>query len=137
MKRMTANSLQCIMASIKKKLTIIYPMLSYKIVGICFDAHNELGRYSRERKYGDFIAKTLKKEGIDFKRECTISDTGNIVDFLIQDKLILELKSTRIITKNDYYQIQRYLHITGIKLGIIVNFRSEYLQPKRVVRKDQ
>ncbi|OGM61073.1 hypothetical protein A3A75_02780 [Candidatus Woesebacteria bacterium RIFCSPLOWO2_01_FULL_39_10] len=113
---------------------LIYPELSYQINGILFQAHNELGRYSRERQYGNFVEQRLKEEKIDYKREVSIASTGNIVDFLIEDKIILELKNVRITTKRDYFQIQRYLQATGIKLGLLVNFRSRYLKPKRIIK---
>ena len=74
-----------------KKATLLYPELSYKIVGICFDAHNELGRFAREKQYGGYIENRLKSEEIKYKRELVVSDSINIVDFLIADKIVLEL----------------------------------------------
>lgn len=67
-------------------------------------------------------------------RKHKIGDSGNIVDFMIDNKIIIEVKAKRIITKNDYYQTQRYLQESRIKLGMLVNFRSKYLKPKRVLR---
>ena len=116
---------------------VIYSDLSYKIVGICFEAHNELGRFSREKQYGDFLEKCFKTEGIRFEREFPISNSGNIADFVIEDKIILELKTERIITKDNYFQVQRYLQATGMKLGLLVNFRAPFLVPKRVIRIDK
>jgi len=107
-----------------------------QIVGILFEVHNELGRFCREKQYSELISNKLSENKINHKREFEISDTGNVVDFLIENKIILELKSKRIILKKDYYQIQRYLQVTNLKLGILVNFRSEYLNPKRIVKKD-
>ena len=46
---------------------------------------------------------------------------------------MLELKSKRLITKDDYYQTQRYLVALGKELGILANFRQRYLTPKRVL----
>lgn len=66
----------------------------------------------------------------------TISNTGNILDFIVENKIILELKNTRILTKENYRQIQNYLQQTNIKLGLLVNFRSRYLKPIRIIRID-
>lgn len=115
---------------------LIHPELSYKLTGLCFEAHNEIGRYGKEKQYANFIESRLREISIPYKREIIIADTGNIFDFLIEDKIILELKSKRIITKVDYYQIQRYLQISNLRLCILVNFRDEYIKPKRIVRID-
>lgn len=118
------------------KAELIYPELSYLITGILFEAHNEKGRYAREKQYGDFIEKKLKELGIPYKREIIIADSGNTLDFIIENKIVLELKNKTILTKQDYFQLQRYLQTTGIKLGILVNFRYKYLKPIRIVRID-
>jgi len=72
---------------------LIYPDLSYTVVGICFAAHNELGQYAREKQYGDLVERMLKESKILFKREFKIGESGNTVDFLIDNKIILELKA--------------------------------------------
>jgi GxxExxY protein len=115
---------------------VIYPELSYTLTGILFSTHNELGEYAREKQYGDVIERKLKEIKIPYKREIAISDSGNILDFIIDSKIALELKSVRIITKDNYRQIQNYLQQTGLKLGILVNFRSKYLKPVRIIRID-
>lgn len=58
---------------------------------------------------------------------------GNKVDFLIDGKVIVELKAKRCITRDDYYQVQRYLRGADLRLGLLVNFRDRYLKPKRVL----
>lgn len=115
---------------------LIFPELSYLITGICFDVHNNLGRYAREKQYGELIEEKLKETSLPFKRELTIGDAGNIVDFLIDGKIILEIKAKRMIIKEDYFQLQRYLQSSNIKLGLLVNFRDKYIKPIRVIRID-
>ena len=119
---------------------VIYPELSYLLTGIFFKAQDALGRFARERQYGDFTEERLKSLAIPYEREKTIPVEvdgklikSNRVDFVIDNKIILEFKSLPFITKAEYDQIQRYLRISSYKLGMIVNFRAKYLKPKRVV----
>ncbi|MEK7170376.1 MAG: GxxExxY protein [Patescibacteria group bacterium] len=115
---------------------LIYPELSYDVTGVCFVAHNALGQYAREKQYGDIIETKLKEKRLPYKRELALASSGNIVDFLIDDKIVLELKSVRILTKDIYEQVQRYLQESGMRLGLLVNFRNKYIKPVRVVRID-
>ena len=50
-----------------------------------------------------------------------------------EDKIIIDIKAKKFITKEDYYQMQRYLQTANYQLGLIVNFRSVHLKPKRVI----
>ena len=113
---------------------LIYPKLSYLLTGICFEVHNTLGRYSREKQYAEAIEERLINLSIPCEKEWEIPNTGNKVDFLIDKKIILEIKAKRFITRDDYYQAQRYLQASDIRLGLLVNFRNRYLKPARIVR---
>lgn len=115
---------------------IIHPELSYILVGICFTAHDEIGLYGREKQYGDILERELKQKKIFYKREVSIAESGNTADFVVDGKILLELKSKRTLVPGDYAQVQRYLQITGLKLGLLVNFRNKYLQPVRIVKID-
>ncbi len=118
---------------------LIHPELSYKITGLCFKVHNDLGRFCREIQYADKLEELLQKESIQYKREFPLckhnstSPKGNIVDFLIENKIIIELNAKKFVTKDDYIQTQRYLKSANIELGLIVNFRYTYIKPKRIL----
>ncbi len=115
---------------------LIYPELSYIVTGICFSAQNDIGRYSREKQYGDIIEEKLKEIKLPYKRELSVKGDGNVLDFLIDEKIILEIKAKRMVTKEDYFQTQRYLQNLNIKLGLLVNFRDKFIKPIRIVRID-
>jgi len=116
---------------------VIYLELSFTITGICFAVHNELGLYAREKQYCDLFASKLNEGHISFQRELRIGDSGNILDFLIENKIAFEAKAKRILLQEDYRQIQNYLQITGVKLGLLVNFRADHVSPKRIIRIDK
>jgi len=119
---------------------LIYPELSYKITGILFTTHNELGRFCNEKQYSDTIEGHLKKLEIKYEREKTLPRSSkyekegrNKVDFLIDDKIILEIKAKRLLLKDDYYQVRRYLSALNERLGLLVNFRDKYIKPRRIL----
>ncbi len=114
----------------------IYKELSYDIVGVLLSTHNELGSYAKEKQYGDVASRIFKERRMGFDREVKIGDSGNIVDGIVEHKVLVEFKAKRILTREDYYQTQRYLQETGLKLAFLVNFRDKYIKPKRIVRID-
>ncbi len=119
---------------------IVHKDLSYKITGLLYKTHKELGIYRNEKQYADYFEKLLKEEKIKYDREHRFSDNQYgmnsarcICDFIIDDKVILEFKAKNFITKEDYYQTKRYLVTLNLELGVIVNFRQKRLAPKRVL----
>lgn len=114
---------------------IIQAKLSYKLVGLCFQVHNELGRFCREKQYSDLLETLLLENNIKFHKEMFIDNEtrSNKPDYIIEETMIIDLKAKRVIAKEDYYQMQRYLKSSNIQLGIIINFRDSFLKPKRVI----
>jgi len=88
---------------------IIHKELSYKINGLLFKVQNKLGRFCREKQYADEFEKVLKENKTEYKREFELkklvsdSPKGNRVDFLIENKIIIDFKVKTFILKNDYY----------------------------------
>lgn len=119
---------------------LIYENISYKLNGMCYKIQNELGRCLNEKQYADAFEKSLIDNSIRYNRENPLNQSfdgektrRNIPDFIVEDKIIIDFKAKRIISKEDYYQMQRYLNSANKKLGIIYNFRQKYIKPKRVL----
>lgn len=121
---------------------IIYPELSYQLTGLSFKVQNNLGRYCREKQYADALETLLKENNIQFIREKSLpvemisNDFTNRVDFDVESKILIDIKAKPFILKEDYYQMQRYLKAANYKLGLVINFRSKYLKPIRIIRID-
>ncbi len=118
------------------KIGFLYSDLTYKINGILIEVHKELGSYAREKQFADLMEQKLKENGLLYKRELRIGDSGNIMDFVVDNKIILELKAKPFLIREDYDQVKRYLHQANLKLGILVNFREKFIQPKRVLNEN-
>ena len=119
------------------------PEESYKLMSLLFKVQNELGPSCKEKNYQDAVELLLKKEGMNFEREKEVEIPfageklkGFFVDFLVEGKIILELKAKSFIKKEDIRQVMRYLKATGCPLAIIANFRRQKLEYKRVINPD-
>jgi GxxExxY protein len=119
---------------------IIYKELSYKIIESVLKVHNTLGCGFLEKVYENALVIELKMEGIRFKQQEPIKVlyrnqvVGEYVsDILIEEKIILELKTVDEISNIHEAQIINYLKATGVKLGIIINFAKPKLEYKRIV----
>lgn len=122
---------------------IIYPELSYKIIGVLFEVYNKFG-YSYPEKYLQrAIEEALKTNKISFEKEKKVDlyfdekKIGNhFVDFVIDGKVILEIKKGFKLSTADIKQVLMYLRSLNLKLGILVYFNSEKLLYKRIVNSE-
>lgn len=119
---------------------IIYPELSYEVNGASFEVHKELGRYRSERSYADALEAKLQEKGIGYECEKALPpsftgerDRRNVPDFIIEGIMILDAKAKRALSRDDYFQMKRYLSAARLRLGILVNFQEVRLYPKRIV----
>ena len=119
---------------------IVYKDLSYKIIELAFKVHNELGCGFLEKVYENALMILLDKEGIPAKQQAPadVYFQNKVVgqylaDILVDNKLILELKTVDVIANIHKAQILNYLRATGIKLGLILNFAKPRLEYKRLV----
>lgn len=119
---------------------LIHKELSFVLNGILFQVHNDLGKFANEKQVCDLIEKKLLETRCPYQREFVpnLTDKGDMVgrnrlDFIIDDKIILEVKCKPYLTREDSYQIKRYLSNLNLKLGILINFRDDRLHPKRIL----
>jgi|SRR3990167_10943019 len=119
---------------------IVESELSYKIMGILFSVHNQLGNRYQEKYYQRAIGEGLKEQGIRYKKEILVNLMFNKVkigkyflDFLIEEKIILEIKTVENLKPKDFKQVLAYLTSKNIQLGILANFRSDRLTYKRIL----
>jgi len=119
---------------------LIYPELSYKIVGCLFEVYKNIGPNHRERYYQNALKEEFLKRKIKFQEQFPIKITykdkkigQNYFDFLIDDKIILEIKTGPYFKKDYLDQLLSYLKATYLKLGIIANFTRNGVKFHRVI----
>lgn len=109
------------------------------------EVHNYLGSGFSEIVYKDALEYELRKNDIPFAREVryqvrykdTVLPHEFIADFVVFDTLVLEAKCTSEITNIHYDQTINYLAVSGMEVGLIVNFKPPKLQYKRVILTDK
>ena len=119
---------------------IVYKDLSYKIIKLALEVHNELGCGFLEKVYENALMILLSREKIPAKQQAPIEVyfQNKVVgqyfaDILVDDKLILELKTVDNIANVHTAQVLNYLRATSIRLGLILNFAKPRFEYKRLV----
>jgi len=119
--------------------------LSYKIIGAALKVHTALGPGLLESVYETVLAHELKKLGLDVKTQVAISfifedfkfDCGFRLDILVNDKVIIELKSVEELSDVHHKQLLAYVKLSNKKLGLLINFNVSHLKDSiiRIVNK--
>jgi GxxExxY protein len=119
---------------------IIYKDLSYEIVGCFYRAYNTLGPGHKDEIYHKALAIEFenKKLSIESKKKIKIEYEGKEIgvyqpDFIIEKKIIVEIKSVLLMPKVFEKQLYYYLKASGYKVGYLVNFGSDKIDIKRRV----
>lgn len=123
-----------------KRDDLIYPELSYQIIGILFDVYNQLGHGLSEKIYQRAVALALKNSSLKFCEQvyAPLIYNGqkvgnNFFDFLVEEKVVLELKKGDRFVKGHIDQLFQYLVTSKLKLGILAYFAPRNLHFKRIV----
>jgi len=109
--------------------------ISGKIIGAAIEVHKHLGPGLLESAYEECLCRELELRGIDFRRQVPLPlnykglklDCGYRLDLLVEDKVIVELKTVEAIAPFHEAQILTYLKLRDIRLGLIINFNARLL----------
>ena len=123
-----------------EKKDIVYKDLSYKIIDLALEVHNELGCGFLEKVYENAMMILLERERIPARQQAPtdVYFQDRVVgqyfaDILVDNKLILELKTVDAIGNVHKAQVLNYLRATGLKLGLILNFAKPRFEYRRLV----
>ena len=116
--------------------------ISFYIRKSIFSVYNELGPGLLEKVYEKVLALELKNNGLSVKTQVPIPitfkrifiDSSFIADIIVEEKVIIEIKSIPEIINVHHKQLLTYLKLTKLKLGILVNFNTDYID-KSIIRK--
>jgi len=127
---------------IKTNKNLLYPDLSYQLQGAVFEVSNKYGKGLKENIYQNALVEEFTKRNIKFEEQKRINihsiDTGKVLgtyvpDFIIDEKIILEIKATEFATKQDLNQQQSYLKASTYEVAYLVNFCTPKLFIKRSI----
>lgn len=104
--------------------------ISYIIRGIVFNIHKKLGPGLFESFYEEILEYELKKAGLKVERQKAIPviwdqlkmDKGFRTDLIVENRVVIEIKSVEMLAKAHFKQLATYVKLTGLKLGLMVNF---------------
>jgi GxxExxY protein len=116
--------------------------ISYIVRGCIFKLYNNLGPGLLESAYEAALAFEVSKEGLNVKSQVPlpmIYESVNLplgfrLDLLVDDKVVIEVKSVEVLLDIHHKQLLTYLRLSGLKLGLLVNFNTDNIS-ENIVRK--
>jgi len=127
---------------VNSKTDLLFPQLSYIIQGCVFEIRNHYGPGQKEVIYHRLLNEKLTQKGLSLRREFKIEvyseDTRKVIgfyqpDILVNESIIIEVKSSRFTTNLDEKQLYYYLRNSKFELGYLINFSTPQLFIKRIV----
>jgi GxxExxY protein len=121
---------------------LLHSEITEAVIGCAFEVSNELGSGFLESVYEKALQVALRNRGISascqkpirvmFREECV----GEFyADFLVEEKVVVELKAVKALAPEHQAQILNYLNATGFEVGLLVNFGNSRLEFKRFSRR--
>ena len=114
---------------------------TYRTIGIAMEVHRQLGSGFAEIVYKDALVYEFKTQNIPYEREMEFAVNYKGVqlphkfyaDFVVFDKIILEVKCKKGIIEDHYTQVINYLAVSKLPLGLLLNFHGKSLTYKRII----
>ena len=123
-----------------RRQDLIHPELSYKIIGCAFDVYNSLGSGHHEKYYQRALAEAFSEQKLGFKQQVHFHLTfkgkiigRNFFDFLVENKIVVEIKKSERFSKTNVNQVMEYLRLSNLELAILINFGSQGVIFKRII----
>ena len=120
--------------------SLLFEDLTYKIIGAALEVYKVIGFGFAQDVYEKALLKEFDLRGIPARSNCRIqiSYKGNTIpcylpNILVDDKVIVELQVNEQYCPGNRYDIINYLKVTGLKVGLIINFGRDGCKPKRFV----
>ena len=118
----------------------LYGELSYKVIGLAMEVHKKLGCGFLEKVYENSMMVAFRREAIAAKQQSPVKvyfdgqEVGYYVaDIIVEDKIILELKTASNLIDEHKAQALNYLKATNLRLAILLNFGTKSLQYDRLI----
>lgn len=110
--------------------------LSFKIIGAAIDLHKAVGPGLLESAYENALAYDLRKMGLNVLQQVPMpfiykevkQEVGYRVDLIINNLVLIEIKSVENLAPVHYAQTLTYLKLSGLKLGLLINFNTKFLK---------
>jgi GxxExxY protein len=109
--------------------------ISEKVIGCAIEVHKALGPGLLESAYEECLATAMAESGLRFERQKAVPvifrnvklDCGYRVDFLVEDKVVVELKAIEVVHPVMHAQVLTYVKLLDVRLGLLINFHVEQL----------
>jgi GxxExxY protein len=123
-----------------KRSDLLYPELSFQIVGCAFEVQNALGFGFKEVVYQKALSLAFKEKGLSFKEQAQFEIkfkeqtlAKRYFDFIVENKIIVEIKRDDKFSKGNIDQTVEYLKVSNLKLALLINFGKEGVICKRLI----
>lgn len=115
---------------------LIEGSLTEQIIGAAIEVHRELGPGVLESAYAACLAREFELRGLRFRREVVLPveykgvriDCGYRLDFVVEEKVVLEVKAVERVLPVHEAQLLTYLRLSGYRIGLLINFNCTVLK---------